>query len=125
MEVKHGNGNSDEYQCDECPKKVNHKYTLQVHKTNYHTSLALDKQKCGKCDFSTTSKVKMYAHSGREHNVTIKKCEECNYTTKFKKLLEDHVMVKHRGLGYICTICGKTKSRKQYLTDHMAKVHKC
>ena len=123
MEVKHGNG--DMYQCDECPKRVNHKYTLQVHKTNHHTSLALNKQKCAKCDFSTTSKMKMYVHQGRTHNVTIKNCKECDYTTKFKKMLEDHVMVKHRGLGYICSICGTKKSRKQYLTEHMAKAHKC
>ena len=121
MDVKHGDG--DTYQCDGCPKTTNHKYALQVHKRKYHKILASDQQKCGKCDFSTTLKVRMVQHQGREHNVTIKKCKECDYTSKYKKVVEDHVMLKHRGLGYVCCICGMKKSRKQYLTEHMAKVH--
>ena len=73
MDVKHGDG--DTYQCDECPKTTNHKYALQVYKRKYHKILASDKQKCGKCDFSTTLKVRMVQHQGREHNVTINRMQ--------------------------------------------------
>ena len=87
-----------------------------------------DKYNCILCDKVYDLKKRLTQHIKRKHSIDHKllKCERCEYTTTTELRLSNHMLFKHVdkiSKQKPCEICGKILAHKKALTKHIKEVH--